>query len=114
MVSTHQKALFRALAGMDATARRELPWKEAAVWMCSCRESQSLSLVPRARSEGSCVRREQGDGVLSLLAEIREEVERLRSGRKAEQLVGWWSQAVPSLRQREEQPAGKAEDGGSL
>ncbi|GAB0208750.1 hypothetical protein GRJ2_003340700 [Grus japonensis] len=41
--------------------------------------------------------------LLSLVAELREEVERLRSIREAEREIDWWSQALPSLRQKQGQ-----------
>ncbi|GAB0179160.1 hypothetical protein GRJ2_000381300 [Grus japonensis] len=41
------------------------------------------------------------DNLLSLVAELREEVERLRSIREAEREIDWWSQALLSLRQKQ-------------
>ena len=38
-----------------------------------------------------CVRCEQVDELLSLVVELREEVERLRTIRECEQEIDWWS-----------------------
>ncbi|TRZ06678.1 hypothetical protein HGM15179_020428 [Zosterops borbonicus] len=41
---------------------------------------------------------QQVNDLLSLVAELREEVERLRSIRESEREIDWWSSALPSLR----------------
>ncbi|GAB0208393.1 hypothetical protein GRJ2_003305000 [Grus japonensis] len=81
----------------------ELPQKHAATQLSGCRERQSLALAEDGSSEIGCVRCDQADDLLSLVAELREEVERLRSIREAEKEIDWWSQALPSLRQKQGQ-----------
>ncbi|RMC00755.1 hypothetical protein DUI87_22438 [Hirundo rustica rustica] len=49
--------------------------------------------------EEACLRCEQVNDLLSLVAELREEVERLRSVRESEREIDWWSSALPSLRE---------------
>jgi len=63
----------------NGCGKPELPQKHAAVQVCSCRECQSLSLVTDGSSEKSFVRCDQVDDLLGLVAELGEEVERLRS-----------------------------------
>lgn len=48
--------------------------------------------------------------LLSLVAELQEEVERIRSIRESEKETGWWNQALPSLIQKQEQPPEKKQD----
>ncbi|RMC01634.1 hypothetical protein DUI87_21647 [Hirundo rustica rustica] len=50
-------------------------------------------------AEEVCLRCEQVNRLLSLMAELREEVERLRSIRESEREIDWWSSALPSFRE---------------
>jgi len=43
--------------------------------------------------------------LLSLVAELKEEVERLRSIREREREIDWWNRSLPSLRQRQQEAA---------
>ena len=54
------------------------------------RECQSLLLPREDGKDATCVRCEQVDELLSLVVELREEVERLRTIRECEQ-IDWWS-----------------------
>lgn len=65
----------------------------------SCPECFSLLVVPGGVGKEACLRYEQVNDLLSLVAELREEVERLRSIRGSEREVGWWSSALLSLRE---------------
>lgn len=60
----------------------ELPQKDAAVQASRRRESQSLSPVPGGSSGNSHVCCEQVEDLLSLTAEPREELQRLKSIRE--------------------------------
>lgn len=51
------------------------------------------------------------DNLLSQVAELPGEVERLRSIAASERLIDWWSQALASMRQ--EQPPEKKQDQGN-
>ena len=55
------------------------------------RECQSLLLPREDGKDATCVRCEQVDELLSLVVELREEVERLRTIRECEQEIDWWS-----------------------
>jgi len=48
---------------------------------------------------------DQVNDLLSLVAELREEMERLRSIRECESEIDWWSSTLPSLRQRQQEAA---------
>jgi len=50
------------------------------------------------------------DYLLCLMAELREEVDRLRSIRKAEQEISWWSHALITQESTQEPPVKKAWD----
>ncbi|RMC22459.1 hypothetical protein DUI87_00773 [Hirundo rustica rustica] len=73
--------------------------KDASVQTHSCLECLSLSVASRGAVEKACLRCEQVSDLLSLVAELREEVERLRSIRESEIEIDWWSSALPSLRE---------------
>ena len=51
-----------------------------------------------------CIRCDQVDYLLCLVAELREEVDRLRSIREAEQEIDWWSCALTTQECTQEQP----------
>ncbi|GAB0179489.1 hypothetical protein GRJ2_000414200 [Grus japonensis] len=103
MAPTRQKALSSVLARRHVATQTELPQKHAATQISGCRECLSLALAGEGSSEIGCLRCDQVDDLLSLVAELREEVERLRSIREAEREIDWWSQALPSLRQKQGQ-----------
>ncbi|KAK4830603.1 hypothetical protein QYF61_012029 [Mycteria americana] len=81
----------------------ELPQKHAATQVSGCRECLGLSLFRHGSRADSCVRCDQVDDLLCMVAELREEVERLRSIREAEKEIDWWCHALPPLRQEQEQ-----------
>ena len=93
MVSTRQRACPKKTV---ATQREGLP-RNVAVQVSGCRECQSLLLPREDGKDATCVRCEQVDELLSLVVELREEVERLRSIRECEWEIDWWSD---SLRER--------------
>jgi len=107
MVSTHGKAVARRSVGTQT----EVLHKHTAVQVCGCRECLSLALVPEGSRDSSCVQCDQVNGLLSLVAELKEEVERLRNIRKCEKEMDCWSHTLPSLRTRQQEAAPrKAED----
>ncbi|KAK4810652.1 hypothetical protein QYF61_007389 [Mycteria americana] len=95
MVFTRQKAMPSVLARVDVATQMELPQKHAATQVSGCRECQGLSLFMDGSSEDSCVRCDQVDDLLCMVAELQEEVERLRSIREAEKEIDWWCHALP-------------------
>jgi len=101
MVTTRGKAVARRSVGTQT----EAPRKDRAVQVSGCRECLSLALVPADSRDDCCVRCEQVNDLLSLVAELKEEVERLRSIRECEREINWWSSTLPSLRQRQQEVA---------
>ena len=49
--------------------------------------------------DSTCVRHEQVDEHLSLVVELKEEVERLRTIREYEQEIDWWSDSLACQRE---------------
>ncbi|KAK4827179.1 hypothetical protein QYF61_015141 [Mycteria americana] len=68
---------------------------ETGLHVSGCRECLGLSLFTHGSRADSCVRCDQVDDLLCMVAELREEVERLRSIREAEKEIDWWCQALP-------------------
>ena len=87
MVSTRQWACPKKTV---ATQTEGLP-RNVAVQVSSCRECQSLLLPREDGKVATCVRCEQVDELLSLVVELREEVERLRTIRECEWEIDCWS-----------------------
>jgi len=70
MVSTRRKTMSSALTRMHVATQTELPQNNAAIQVSGFRECQSLSLVTDGSSEKSCMRCDQVDDLLSLVAEL--------------------------------------------
>ena len=71
--------------------------RNVAVQVSGYRECLSLLLPGEDRKDATYVRCKQVDELLSLVVELREEVERLRTIRECEREIDWWSD---SLRER--------------
>ena len=69
--------------------------KYAATQVSGCRKCLGLLLFMHGSRVDSCVRCDQVDDLLCVVAELREEVERLRSIREAEKEIDWWCHALP-------------------
>ncbi|GAB0204880.1 mitochondrial enolase superfamily member 1 [Grus japonensis] len=93
MVSTRLKAVARK----NMVTQTDRPRKHAAVQVSGCRECLSLSLLLEGSGHTTCVRCEQVGDLLSMVAELKEEVERLRSIRECEREIDWWTFTLPSL-----------------
>ncbi|GAB0204581.1 hypothetical protein GRJ2_002923700 [Grus japonensis] len=101
MAPTRKNTLSYVLTRKHVATQTELPQKHAATQLSGCRDCLNLALAGEGTSEIGCLRCDQVDDLLSLVAELREEVERLRSIREVEREIDWWSQALPSLRQKQ-------------
>jgi len=101
MVTTRGKALARRSVGTQT----EAPRKNTGVQVSGCRECLSLALVPEDSRDNGCVQCEQVNDLLSLVAKLKEEVERLRSIWERERKIDCWSRSLPSLRQRYQEAA---------
>lgn len=93
MVSTRQKDLAQKSA---VTQPKCLP-RNATVLVSSCRECLSLLLSPQGGRHDACMSCEQVEDLFTMVAELKEEVERLRSIRECEQEINWWSISLPYL-----------------
>ena len=51
-------------------------------------------------SKNACGRRTQVEELLSLVAELWEEVDRLKSIRESKKEIDWWNHTLPSLEQK--------------
>ena len=94
MVSTWVKTTTRK----NVVTQMELPRKHAAVQVPGCKECLSLSVLLEGSSDSTCVRCNQLDDLLSLVVELKEEVERLRSIRECEREIDWWSNTLAPLK----------------
>jgi len=100
MVSTRGKTITRSMR-----TQTDAPHKHMAVQVSGCRECLSLALVPEDSRDNGCVRCDQVNDLLSLVAELKEKVERLRSIRDCEREIDWWSPSLPSLSPRQQEAA---------
>ncbi|XP_066848127.1 uncharacterized protein [Anser cygnoides] len=114
MVSTRQKTMASAsleaftAAVADVATQTEGSGKHTAVQVLGCRVCPSLLSVSNSSSEGyACGRCAQVEELLKQVAELWEEVSRLRSIRESERETDWWRCALPSLRQTQVPAAGQ-------
>ena len=96
MVSTRHGALCRR----SVHTQTEYPLKNAAVQVTGCRECQSLFLPSAGGRDAACVRCEQVDDLIRMVAELKEEVERLRAIRECEREIDFWSNSLQGLKER--------------
>ena len=101
MVSTRVKTTTRK----NVATQTELPRKHAAIQVLGCRECLRLSVLSDGTSDNTSVRCDQLDELLSLVAELREEVERLRCIRECEREIDWWSSTLAPMKQQEQMEA---------
>lgn len=80
IVSTRQQAYSKK----TVATQTEGPIRNVAVQVSGCRECLSLLLPGEGGRDSTCVRCEQVDELLSLVVELKEEVERLRAIREFE------------------------------
>ena len=71
----------------------------AAVQVSGCGECLVLSLLQEGSQDTTCVQCEQVEDLLSLVVELKEEVEKLRSIWDCGKGTNWWGCALPSLQE---------------
>ncbi|XP_068535230.1 uncharacterized protein [Anas acuta] len=96
MISTRHGALCRR----SVHTQTDCPLKNAAVQVTACRECQSLLLPSAGSRDTGCVRCEQVDDLIRMVAELKEEVERLRAIRECEREIDFWSNSLQGLKER--------------
>lgn len=82
LVSTQPKDTSSLSTKKDGVAQR-------VVQVSDCRKCQSLTLLLEGSREKSCMRCDHVDNLLSLVAELEEEGERLRSVGDSEKELSW-------------------------
>jgi len=76
-----------------ATQTESLP-RNVVVQVSGCRECLNLLLLRENGKDATCMRCEQVDELLSLVVELREEVERLRTISECKWEIDWWSDSL--------------------
>ena len=95
MVSTRQQAYSKKIL---TTQTEGLP-RNVAVQVSGCRECLGLLLPGEGGRGSTSVRCEQVDELLSLVVELKEEVERLRTIREREREIDCWSDSLACWRE---------------
>ena len=94
----------KAVAKKNEDTQTEIPKQDAGVQFSGCRERQSLALPAfSALGEGgsNCVRCDQVNYLLSLMVDLKDEVERLRSVKECERETDCWYQTLSAPRSRQ-------------
>jgi len=102
MAPHHHKAASSLLVRKEASTQTEVPGKQAAVQVSGCSECHQLVLGTDNRKGNNCIRCDQVDYLLCLVAELREEVDRLQSIRETEKEIDWWSRALTTQESTQE------------
>lgn len=95
MVSTREWAYSKK----TVTTRMEGLPRNVAVQVSSCRECLNLLLPGEGGRDSTCMRCEQVDKLLSLVVELKKEVQRVRTIRECEQEIDWWSDLLVCWRE---------------
>ena len=99
---------WKAAARKNVETQTEVPKQGASAQVSGCSECQSLAFAVLGDGDSTCVRCDQLNDLLSLMVDLKEEVEKLRSLRECERETDCWCQS-PSA-PRSWQPA-EAPDG---
>ncbi|PKU36737.1 nipped-b-like protein [Limosa lapponica baueri] len=102
MVSTRRKIMLSTSTRMDVGTQTELAWKHVVVQVTGCTECQDLLLATGGSYKTCCVRCKQVNGLLSLVAEMREEVERFEVAQSTAQLKCLYTNARSTGNKQEE------------
>lgn len=84
----------------NVAPQTESMYVHAAVQVSDRGECPILSLLQEGSRDTTCVQFVQVHDLLSLVAELKEEVERLRSIWDCEREIDWWSHTLLSLQER--------------
>ena len=80
----HEK---KAAAKKNMETQSEFPKQDASVQVRDCSEGQSLALAVLGKGDSTC-------DLVSLVVDLKEEVERLRSIKECERETDWWCQTL--------------------
>ena len=92
---------WKAAARKNVETQTEVPKQDASAQVSGCSEFQSLAFAVLGERDSTCVRCDQLND--SLVVDLNEEVERLRSIKECEREIDWWCQTL--LAPRSWQPA---------
>ncbi|XP_074991813.1 uncharacterized protein LOC142074828 isoform X2 [Calonectris borealis] len=106
MVTTRQKAVSSAAPELlapsrtNAATQTELLFRHAPTQVSGCGMCEGIFLEVESDCKQDCGRCDQIDELLCLVAELQEEVSRLRSIRESEKEIDQWSRTLPSMMHR--------------
>ena len=81
---------WKAFAWKDVETQTEVPLQHASAQVSGCGECQSLAFAVLGEGDSTCVRCGHVNDLLSLVVDLKEEVERLRSVKECEREIYWW------------------------
>ena len=101
---------WKATARKNVETQTEVLKQDGSVQVSGCSECQSLAFAVLGEGDSSHVRCDQLNDLLSLVVDLKEEVERLRSIKKCERKIDWWCQTLSAPRswQPAEAPHGES------
>ena len=80
---------WKAAARKNVETQTEVPKQDASVQVPGCSECQSLAFAALGEGDSTCVRCDQLNDLLSLVVDLKEKVERLRSTKECERETDW-------------------------
>ena len=86
------------MAKKNVETQTEVQKQDASAQVSGCRECQSLTFAVLGEGDSTCVRRDQLNDLLSLVVDLKEEVESLRSIKECEREIDWWWQTQSAPR----------------
>ena len=102
---THER---KAAAKKNVETQTEVLKQHVSVQVSGCSECQSPAFAVLGEGDSTCVRRDQLNDLLSLVIDLKKEVERLKSITECEREIDWWCQILSAPRswQSAEAPRG--------
>ena len=88
----------KAVAKKNVATQTKVTKQHASTQVSDYSECQSLAFAVLGEGDSTCVRCDQVNDLLSLVVDLEEEVERLRSIKECEKEMGWWCQTLSASR----------------
>lgn len=86
------------MAKKNVETQTEVQKQDASAQVSGCSECQSLTFAALGEGDSTCVRCDQLNDLLSQVADLKQEVERLRSIKECEREIDWWWQTQSAPR----------------
>jgi len=86
------------VAKKNVETQTEVQKQDASAQVSGCRECQSLTFAVLGEGDSTCVRCDQLNDLLSQVADLMQEGERLRSIKECEREIDSWYQTLPAPR----------------